>query len=474
MAKHREYRILGKDLDRLSHVEGAGHSATRPLLRFGFCLGLVVLLLLLAAATGIHIPTPAPLITGFAVAVYLGMSVGANDVANSAGAAVSAKAMPLWLGLAAIAAAQLAGALLAGEEVTRTIASGIFDSSQFGPDAPSGRVMAAALIGAAIWITLANWARAPVSTTHSVIGAIAGAALTGLGIEAINLPVLASIAISWMIAPVISAMIAAAVLSFLRRRVKFAEDRLTAARFWLPALIGLTGTVFAGFLLALPGRPEPGIFSLLACAGFGILSAAASRWQLERQIAAGPEGSRLSLKKLLTGPLVATALLSGFAHGANDVANIAGPLSVIMQYSNSGSSPSLTVAIAGVSVAAGSLIFGRRLVRMVGTSITRLNPTRAFCAALAAAATVLSFSALGLPVSTTHCTVGGILGVGFYREWEDRRRRKSRDLLPAEELYRRKLVRRSHVWTTFAAWAVTVPGSGAAAALIYTFLTILS
>ncbi|WBU56746.1 inorganic phosphate transporter [Paracoccus sediminicola] len=471
-----EYRVLDKDLDRLNNAEGAGRAAARPLRRLGMIIGLASLAVLAMALLGIGLPVEAPLVAGFAVALYLALNIGANDVANSVGAAVGGRVLPVGLALAAVATAQLAGALLASEAVTATIATEIIAIGELGPDAHPGQIMAASLIGAALWITLANWARAPVSTTHSIVGALAGAGLAGMGASSINWPVVGSIALSWIAAPVISAVLAAGVLALLRWRVRFADDLLAAARFWLPLLIGLTGTIFGGYLLTLAEGPSIGRLGLFACAGFGLMAACLSRWQLERQITthldSGEPIQKLSLKNLLTVPLIVAALLSGFAHGANDVANVAGPLSVLMHSAQPGVLPMWAVALAGLAVAAGSLIFGRRLVRMVGSSITRLNATRAFCAALASAATVLACSALGLPVSTTHCAVGGIFGVGFYREWEDRLRRKSRKILPVEEAMRRRLVRRSHVWTTLAAWAVTMPGAALMAAAGYGLLSL--
>lgn len=473
MQRPSDYRILDKDLTRIGHAEGAGRIAARPLRRMGLLLVVILLVVLTAVVTGAGLPVSAPVVLGFSVAIYLGLNIGANDVANSAGPAIGAKAMPVTRGLAGVALAQLAGALIAGQRVTETIARDILEVGAIGSGAAPARIMAAALIGAAVWITLANWARAPVSTTHSVIGAVAGAGMAGLGLSAINWPVVAGIAISWVAAPVMAALFAAALLGFLRWRVHFAADRAAAARIWLPLLTGTTGAVFAIYIARLIEDAPLDLPQLMIAAGLGVATGLAARLQLEQELRSDRD-HKVTLKRLLSGPLVLTALLSGFAHGANDVANIAGPLSVLLDRTG-GTGLSLgTIALAALSIAAGSFVFGRRLVRMVGMSITRLNPSRAFCAALAAAATVLTCSALGLPVSTTHCAVGGIFGVGFYREWEDRFRRKARKSLPMEELKRRQLVRRSHVWTTLAAWAVTLPGAGSVAATTYGLISLAS
>ncbi|MDO5606718.1 MAG: anion permease [Paracoccus sp. (in: a-proteobacteria)] len=472
MLQPREYHVLDKDLEALIQAEGAGRAASRPLRRAGLAVaaGLAVLA---AAAAGGWLPVQATVVAGFAVAIYLGLNIGANDVANSAGAAVGAGALRVGVALAAVAAAQLAGALLAGHAVTATIARDILALGPAATPPEAARIMAAALIGAACWITLANWARAPVSTTHSIIGAVAGAGVAGLGWTQIDWQVVSRITLGWVAAPMISALMAAVVLGLLRWRVHFAADRHAAARRWLPALIGMTVAVFAAYVAGLPGLRPPLLLLTLGCITIGLAAFMAARHHLDRQIARRQDEAA-TLKNLLTGPLLLTALLSGFAHGANDVANVAGPLSVLLEHSGSDMAAWRIIAIGGLSIAAGSLVFGRRLVRMVGTTITRLNPVRAFCASLAAASTVLACSALGLPVSTTHCAVGGIFGVGFYREWEDRRRRKSHKTMPAEEMHRRRLVRRSHVWTTLAAWAVTVPGAALMAALAHGIISITS
>lgn len=473
MLKDRDYHILDKDLTKLGHAEGAGRVAIRPLRRIGLVLWLLGLLALIIALAGADVGGQWTIVAGFAVAMYLGLNMGANDVANSAGAAIGARALPIGLGLAAVAAAELAGALLAGSAVTRTIAEEIIEPGHAGTSGRElARVMASALVGAGLWITLANWARAPVSTTHSIVGAVAGAGMAGMGVAAINWSMIGQIALGWIFAPLVSALLAACILGFLRWRVHFAKDSLRAARIWLPILIATTVSVFAIYVAILTTRGGVGVTWVVMALALGGLSYWLSRWHLDLQIARRRTES-LALKNILAGPLVLTVLLSGFAHGANDVGNVAGPLTVLLAGIEADEMPRWIIGLAGLSVAAGSLIFGRRLVRMVGSSITRLNPVRAFCAALAGAATVLACSAVGLPVSTTHCAVGGIFGVGFYREWEDRVRRKTRKYLPAEEIHRRRLVRRSHVWTTLAAWAITVPGAGAMAAATFGLLSLV-
>ncbi len=161
----------------------------------------------------------------------------------------------------------------------------------------------------------------------------------------------------------------------------------------------------------------------------------------------------------------------GFAHGANDTANIAAPLTTMLDSLAADPGPprrTLVLLVSSIGIALGIVLFGRRLVHMVGSNITQLNPNRALCVSLATATTVLVFSSFGLPVSTTHIAVGGVFGIGFYREWADRKPEPEGEALPAEERRRRHLVRRSHVRTILGAWLITVPAAaGLAAALAW-------
>ncbi|MDO5657565.1 MAG: anion permease [Paracoccus sp. (in: a-proteobacteria)] len=478
MGDFREFRVLDKDLRRLSHAEQAGFQALRPLHRLGLAL---VFLTAVALAVNVTLAGSfggAIVLAGVVVAAYLALNIGANDVANSAGTAIGAGALPLGLGLALVACAQLAGALLAGGQVAHTIGTQVVAIGPSGPGAAHARVMLAALIGAALWVNLAVWLRAPVSTTHSVIGAIAGAGLVALGPGAVNWHALGWIASGWVIAPVVSAGLAAAVFGLFRWRVHFAPDRRRAALFWLPAAVGLATLIFALYLvfliLGLGGR-----MAWVACGLTGLGGWMVARWHGGRLIArekAEGAAESVTLRRFLSVPLAMAAILSGFAHGANDLGNVVGPLSILLQ--GAGDAGDLLrgdfrlVVVGGIGIALGSLLYGRRVVHMVGSDITRLNAARAFVAVLAAAATVIGCSALGLPVSTTHCAVAGVFGIGFYREAEDSLRRKRRESLPAEELHLRVLVRRSHVRAILLAWIITLPCAAVLSALCWLMLSL--
>ncbi|WP_347267421.1 inorganic phosphate transporter [Paracoccus sp. (in: a-proteobacteria)] len=463
----REYRTLDKDLGRVSHAGRAALQSSRPLFRLGLALIFVAAAAL--AATGLFAGEPAiaGLAAGMAIAAYLALSIGGNDVANSLGPAVAAGAIGMTAGLWLVAGMEVAGAVLAGNPVTRTLTEGLVGDT-LGQGAATGRMMAIALLAAAGWISLATWLDAPVSTTHSVVGAITGAGMASFGAGAVNWPALALIASGWVASPLIAAVLAGVLLKLLRQRVMDRPDRLGAGRRWLPGMVALTSGVLvavAALALRLPG---PGAILALAGAGAGC-GWLYARLRIDGLIRAGA-GERLGLKKLLGVPLAAAALVMGFAHGANDVSNVAAPLGIILDsISGRGADPAqgrLVLLLGGLGIALGVVLFGRRLVHMVGSRITRLNPARALCIALATALTVLGFSALGLPVSTTHVAVGGVFGVGFYRELRDRRILGGRLPMPPEERRRRHLVRRSYLRMILAAWTITVPATAALAALL--------
>ena len=468
------FHILDKDLGRITHAEAAQNQAFRPVWRLGLvALSCVLVLILLMAGLGLE-PHSTGLGAGLIVACWLGLAIGSNDVANSLGPAVGAGAISLVPGLILVALAEIAGASLAGGAVTHRLADGIFESQYLASRLEAQMLMVAALIGAAFWITLATGAGLPVSTSHSIVGAIAGASIAALGFAAVHWNSLLMIATAWIISPFAAGALAAALLAFVTINVRDAPDRAGAALRWLPLLVGLMAALFLAYLALLAARrigiwPLPVVLGILP---FGLPMAWLTLRQLRAEIAANPEKPRM--KSLFGPPLLMAVMIMGFAHGANDVGNVAGPLSVIVPHAGADDAmhvPVVILLMAGLAIAVGTLLFGRRLVAMVGTGITKLNPVRAFCVSLATAAIVLFAAAAGLPVSTTHIAIGGIFGVGFAREWLDRKRR--RPDLPAEENRRRLLIRRSHVVTITAAWIVTVPVAALIGATSYLLIALV-
>jgi PiT family inorganic phosphate transporter len=326
-----------------------------------------------------------------------------------------------------------------------------------------------------------------VSTTHSVVGGVMGAGIAAAGLAAVNWPTMAQIAASWVISPVLGGAVAAMFLAFIKARVEYAEDKIAAARLWVPILTAIMAGAFATYLSLKGLRKIVDIDMPMALAiglGFAIFTQIITKPLIRRQ-SEGLENRKKSLKKLFGMPLVCSAALLSFAHGANDVANAVGPLAAIVHAVQDFDDatrviiPLWVMIVGAAGLSFGLMLFGPKLIRMVGSQITKLNPMRAYCVALSAAITVIIASGLGLPVSSTHIAVGAIFGVGFYREWDAEKRARANGILKGkpvapEERSRRKLVRRSHFLTIIAAWVITVPATSLLSAGVFLCLSMLS
>lgn len=464
---NREYRILDKDLGRVSNAEHARSLSAQLTLRIGIALIVIVAVAEFFTTVVAGQPAFGITATAIAIAIYLAFSIGANDVANSLSPAVGAGAIGLTAGLFLVAIMEIAGAVIAGGAVTTTLTQGLIGNTM-GDGAPTARMMLAALMAAATYISVATWLNAPISTTHSVVGAIAGAGTATFGFASVHWDALAVVAAGWVVSPLVSGFLAAALLASMHRNVLDKDDPIPTGRVWLTGLVaiasGLLGMVGS---IAYGGLPWPAI-AAIAVGGL-FLGGVYAHYSLSRQIS-HETGNGKTLKVLLGPPLIFAALIMGFAHGANDTSNIAAPLTIVLSRIGDGGAPLMPQAsvllLSGFGIAAGIVMFGGKLVRMVGSNITRLNPSRALCVTLAAAMTVLLFSSFGMPVSTTHISVGGVFGVGFYREWRDRKKTKGRAPMPNEEVTRRHLVRRSYVRNILGAWLITVPVNAAIGAAL--------
>ena len=505
---------LDKDLEKLIHVEEAASFVARGLVAPG--LGLVFLALsgIVAALFAMGEPGAVVIIAASAVGGYMALNIGANDVANNVGPAVGAKALTMGGALAIAAVFESAGALIAGADVVTTISSGIVDPAAMAERSVFIRLMLAALISSALWINLATWIGAPVSTTHAVVGGVAGAGVAAAGFAAVDWTTIAGIAASWVISPVLGGIVAMVFLAFIKANIIYRDDKIAAARLWVPILIAVMAGAFSAYLATKGLKRLIEISGLeIAILGIGsfILVWGLAKIGIEKQ-AVELENRNQSLRKLFRLPLIFSAALLSFAHGANDVSNAVGPLAAIV-HAASGDPQSATVGIplwvmviGAFGISLGLVLFGPKLIRMVGGQITKLNPMRAFCVALSAAVTVIVASWFGLPVSSTHIAVGAVFGVGFFREWytanSPRRRayleRKGRKARAArarsqpakaaavetagaaavavsrEEIARRRLVRRAHVTTIATAWVTTVPASALLAAGIFLLLRLLA
>ncbi|WP_323005091.1 inorganic phosphate transporter [Pseudorhodobacter sp.] len=482
-----QWKTLDKDLNRISHLEQATQYVARPLVAPGLGLAFIVFVAVVAAMLTGGSQDQLIVISAAVFGAYMALNIGANDVANNMGPAVGANALTMGGAIAIAAVFETAGALLAGGDVVSTISGGIVSPESLADRGTFIWAMMAALISAALWINLATWMGAPVSTTHSVVGGVMGAGVAAAGLMAVNWPTMAQIAASWVISPVLGGAVAAMFLAFIKAKLEYADDKIAAARRWVPILTAIMAGAFAAYL-SLKGLKKIVEIdlptALLIGVGVGLVTQVITKPLVRRQ-SEGLENRKKSLKKLFGIPLVASAALLSFAHGANDVANAVGPLAAIVHAvqdfdtSSKVQIPLWVMVVGAAGISFGLLLFGPKLIRMVGSQITKLNPIRAYCVALSAAITVILASWLGLPVSSTHIAVGAIFGVGFYREWHAERRARELGILKGkpvapEERGRRKLVRRSHFLTIIAAWVITVPATALLSAGVFWCLSLLA
>jgi len=495
-----------RHVSRLRHaVAGEGHVAIRLGLAGAFLLAALAFTAAIAGGLG---GSGAVIVAAGVIGGYMALNIGANDVANNMGPSVGAKAITMVGALIIAAVFETAGAVLAGGDVVATIASGIIDPAPMAETAVFVTAMMAALLAAALWLNLATWIGAPVSTTHAIVGGVMGAGVAAAGIASVNWPTMGAIAASWVISPVMGGAVAALFLWFIRHAIIFREDRIAAARRWVPVLVGVMAATFGMYLLLKGlGRVWKAPSGVVAGAGAALFVTA---WLAMRPVIArrsvGLENRKKAVHGLFSAPLICAAALLSFAHGANDVANAVGPLAAVVDALSSGGPsarvgiPAWVLAIGALGISVGLVLFGPRLIRTVGEKITKLNPIRAFCVALSAAITVLIASTLGLPVSSTHIAVGGVFGVGFLREMLHNRQRRRRveekaaakalaaaartpsakgkaagkgEPPAARKKKRRgklKLVRRKHLGTIVAAWVITVPLAALLAALLFVLL----
>ncbi|MFZ1339100.1 MAG: inorganic phosphate transporter [Paracoccaceae bacterium] len=474
------WKTLDKDLSRVVQLEQATAAISRPMVAIGISLVFVVVCGLAAFGLTGQGSGTAIIVAAAVFGAYMALNIGANDVANNMGPAVGANALSMGGALIIAVVFETLGALVAGGDVVSTISGGIVAPEAVANPETFIWAMMAALIAAALWLNLATWFGAPVSTTHSIVGGVMGAGIAAAGFAAVEWGKMGQIAASWVVSPILGGAVAALFLAFIKAFINDVPDKLAAARRWVPLLIGVMAGAFAAYL-SMKGLKKIVTIELGQAVMLGTACGFAT-WLLFRPIirrqSAGMENRKRSLKVLFAVPLIASAALLSFAHGANDVANAVGPLAAIVHaVQDAGTSDKVTIPlwvmmIGAAGISFGLMLFGPKLIRMVGQEITKLNPMRAYCVALSAAITVIIASGLGLPVSSTHIAVGGVFGVGFYREWHAERRARLLNLqkgkpLSAEERRRRKLVRRVHVAGIAAAWVITVPMTALLSALLF-------
>lgn len=379
---------------------------------------------------------------------YMAMNIGANDVANNVGPAVGSKAMTMGWAIVIAMIFEASGAFIAGGDVVSTIKKGIIDIEAFGDDTDHFLwAMMAALLAAALWLNLATMARAPVSTTHSIVGGVMGSGIAAAGFSIVDWGTMGKIASSWVISPVIGGVIAALFLLAIKKTIIFKDDKIAASYRWVPVYVAVMAWAFVTYLVlkglkkvwpqllelsnellffTVEVTKKPSFLQAAMLGGLvAILVYTIVKKRLKKKLPR-LDNSRDSVNVLFTIPLIFAASLLSFAHGANDVANAIGPLAAINDavmtggISSKADIPFWVMAVGAFGLAIGLALYGPRLIKTVGTGITDLDQMRAFSIAMAAAITVIIASQLGLPVSSTHIAIGGIFGVGLLREWLDK------------------------------------------------------
>jgi PiT family inorganic phosphate transporter len=359
--------------------------------------------------------------------IFMAWGIGANDVANAMATSVGSKALTIKQAILVAAVFEFAGAVLAGGEVTSTIRKGIVDSSLLG-DQPELLIygMLSALLAAATWLMIASKKGWPVSTTHSIVGAIVGFAAVGIGIEAVQWAKVGTIAMSWVVSPLVAGTISFILYQTVIWAILRHPDPLARARRYVPAYMFLAAftitlvTILKGLKhigLEISTRDSYLMAALIAAAIAFVGGIVVRRVQIEP--GGGEDAESVTVERVFGILMVITACGMAFAHGSNDVANAIGPLAAVVSIARSGeiagSAPLETwvLFLGGIGIVIGLATFGRHVIATVGTKITQLTPSRGFAAEIAAATTIVIASGTGLPVSTTHTLVGAVLGVGL-------------------------------------------------------------
>jgi len=486
---------------------------------FLFLLGVFLVVGQIADGT----PGSMLLMTAAVIGGYMAINIGANDVANNVGPAVGSGALTLGGAVVIAAIFEAAGAIIAGGDVVSTIKGGIIAADRLDDASAFVWLMMAALLAGALWLNLATWMGAPVSTTHSIVGGVLGAGIAAGGWGIADWAVMSRIVASWVISPVMGGVLAALFLYLLKRTVLYRQDLVASARTFVPWLVAIMAWAFGTYLMVKGVKKVINVDilgAMLVGLALAVVVFVAMRSLVSRR-AATMENSAAGVNELFTWPMIFAAALLSFAHGANDVANAIGPLAAINDALSAGAIvtsaaiPFWVMMVGALGLAVGLMLFGPRLIKTVGSEITELDKTRAFCIALSAALTVIIASQLGLPVSSTHIAVGGVFGVGFLREYlkrnyasqlhrimeshdheeqeklrpfledfrnasveemerllQESKNRKQMPLSKKErkrlkKIYREEMVKRSHLTRIIAAWIITVPASAIMAAILF-------
>jgi inorganic phosphate transporter, PiT family len=361
--------------------------------------------------------------------LFMAWGIGANDVANAMATSIGAKVLTIRKALVVAAVFELAGAVLAGGEVTNTIRGGIVDADVLA-DTPDLLItgMLAALLAAGTWLFIASAMGWPVSTTHSIVGAIVGFAAIGIGMHVVHWDQVGTIAASWIVSPLVSGVVAFLIFTSVQRLVLETPDPFRNAKRYVPIYIFATG-FFITLMTLFKGLKHVGLHlkdwqSITLAIGMGGLAVLIALPFLKR-ISIAESASRAErfagVERVFAVLMVFTACSMAFAHGSNDVANAIGPVAAILGVLQTGmvsakaAVPFWLLLLGGAGIVIGLATYGQSVIRTIGQNITHLTPSRGFAAELSAATTVVVASGIGLPISTTHSLVGAVMGVGLAR-----------------------------------------------------------
>ena len=373
---------------------------------------------------------PYLLISGCMFGFFMAWGIGANDVANAMGTSVGARALTLSQAILVACIFEFAGAYLAGGEVTSTIRKGIIDPNLFA-SSPDLLVfgMLASLLAAGTWLLVASYNGWPVSTTHSIVGAIVGFAAVGISIDAVSWSKVTSIISSWVISPVMAGIISFIIFRSVQKLILNTANPFDNAKKYIPGYMFLVGFILSMVTL-LKGLKHVGfslsfeesiLYSIIIGIGIALLGSLLLR-NVDNTFQQREDVVFNGVERVFAVLMVFTACAMAFAHGSNDVANAVGPLAAVVSIVQTGGEvaskslmPWWILLLGGAGIVAGLAMLGYKVIETVGRNITELTPSRGFAAELAAATTVVLASGIGLPISTTHTLVGAVLGVGLAR-----------------------------------------------------------
>ncbi len=396
--------------------------------------------------------------------LFMAWGIGANDVANAMATSIGSGALTFRQALLVAAVFEFAGAILAGGEVTSTIRKGMVDASLF-TDSPETLMlgMLASLLAAGTWLLIASLRGWPVSTTHSIVGAIVGFAVVAVGFDAVAWGKVGTIAMSWVISPLLAGSIAYGIFYSIKKLILVQKKPFRRAKKYAPYYVMVAFTLIV-LVTMFKGLKHVGLeltpleaYSIALLAGVG--AAGLSRIAINRIRIDDNARRQFEHKKVETVfaiLMIFTACAMAFAHGSNDVANAIGPVAAVISIAEQGSVaqksgvPVWILVVGGLGIVIGLATYGRRVITTVGTHITQLTPVRGFSAEIAAAFTVVLASGTGIPVSTTHTLIGAVLGVGLVKG--------------------KRAINMGVVRSIFTSWLVTIPAGAILSVLFFLLL----